>query len=137
MIGSDVSFRQSASGVAPAFCCALGGTAYRPTRVTVLLISMLGSCESSDLVLVSAHTIRSLEAPFRAALTSSAAFELKKNSVPLREVLASPESRVSPFGDSAGQTVNPACLPRTMSVVSIWLTPIVPAPEASARFEKA
>src|SRR5437016_681348 len=135
--GSVVSLRQSASGLAPGFCGALGGMAYRPTRTTALLILMLGCGELSELVLVRAQTIRSVDVPLIAAFTSSAAFELKKNSVPLREALESSLFRVSLFGATAGHTVKPAWFPRTMLVVSIWLTSTVAAPEASARFEKA
>src|SRR5574341_200624 len=86
----------------------------------MLLSSRSGDFKSNDFVLVNAQTISSFEKPPPGtAFASSAAFELRKNSVPSAWVL----KRLS--GDRAGQTVKPGWTPVdefTASTVSNWTT---------------
>jgi hypothetical protein len=108
-----VSLMQSRKGVEPFFWFEGAGTEYRPTLTTVLVSLILGDAELRDCVSVSAHTTRSREVWLSSGLTSSAALELMKNSVP-------PACKLNaPFGAVAGQTVKPACFSRTAFVVSI------------------
>src|SRR6266699_3716636 len=77
---SVVSLTHWPSGKSPAFCSDFGGMPYFPTVSTLWLSARAGVGESSDCVFVSAQTSRSVEEPV--PLASSAAFELRKYSVP-------------------------------------------------------
>src|SRR5712692_233965 len=126
-------FRQSASGSSPTFCSDLGGTTYWPT-VSVEWERLMAGALSSDEVLVSDHTRSWFEVrgPTCDPLpwASSAAFELRKYSVPPFAL----EFRSA--GAIAGHSVKPE-LPLSAPCVSIWVTATLAAPEARAAFEKA
>ena len=69
-------------------CCCFGGTPYWPTVRILLLRLTAGLAVFSDAVFVSVHTMSWLEvrvpaAPETGFCASSAAFELRKYSVPL------------------------------------------------------
>src|SRR5690349_7863452 len=104
-VGSVRSFRQSASGVDPAFWLARAGTPYSPTFSTLLCSCRSGSAESSEDVLVSDHTTSSsdVRGPVQPVghVASSVAFELRKYSVP------PPPVWYWLGGEFAGHTVNP------------------------------
>src|SRR4051794_40266960 len=74
-----VMFKQSASGVGPSFWFAGGGTAYMPTGDWTALSTTCGA-DARVLVLVSDQVSSELELPLPFA--SSAAFVLRKYSVP-------------------------------------------------------
>src|SRR4051812_29372106 len=92
------------------------------------LSASVGVAERSELVFVSDHSSSCVELPV--PLASSAAFELRKYSVPPAE------DEPRPFGEIAGQTVNPG-FPASAPLVSNCTTVCVAAPEASAAFENA
>src|SRR5437763_14376238 len=88
-------------------CCCFGGTPYWPTVRILLLIPRAGVAVFSDAVFDSVHTMSWLEvrvpaAPETGFCASSAAFELRKYSVPLFA-----ELNCEVPGDCAGQTVKP------------------------------
>src|SRR5437660_499534 len=101
-----------------------------PYRLTLSLVwlRLSAGLEFSELVFESAQTSRSVELPL--PLASSAAFELRKYSVP-----PAPSSYAVP-GDCAGQMVKPG-LPLSAPTVSNWVTATLAAPDASALLEKA
>ena len=115
------------SGKSPGFCSDFGGSAYSPT-VSVVWLRASAGVEPSDWVFVNAHTSRSVEEPL--PLASSAAFELRKYSVPPAAV-----AYCVP-GDTAGHSVKPG-LPASAPAVSNCVTRRVAAPAASADFENA
>src|SRR3954470_21740020 len=126
-----VTFRQSASGVGPAFCTAGSGTAYGLTvDFATCTLSAGATPELSDAVLVTDHVSRSLDVPV--PLASSAAFVLRKYSVPLAVVAYCPA-----VGDCAGHTVKPGWSPGAARLVSIWLTVTELAPDASCALDIA
>src|SRR5204862_640734 len=91
-------------------CCCFGGTPYWPTLRILLLRLSAGLAVFSDAVFVSVHTtncsdVRVPAAPETGFCASSAAFELRKYSVPLFA-----ELHCEVPGDCAGQTVNPGCV---------------------------
>ena len=112
---------------------------------TILFVSFgAGVAEFSDAVFVSVHTticFEELVVPVVVFVTgvtaSAAAFELMKNSVPPLSVSN------WPFGDCAGQTVNPGWVgPSSLGAltepeVSKCTTVTLAAPAASCVFEKA
>src|SRR5215510_3943987 len=127
-------FKQSAIGVLPTFCSERAGTTYRPTESVLWLRSRFGVAVSSDDVCVRVHTSSCVErrgpgvAPLPCA--SSAALELMKNSVPPAEVLKFAAGAV------AGHSVKPE-LPLSRPWVSIWVTAMLGAPDASAALDMA
>src|ERR687887_301026 len=130
-------------GVPEPGCCCFGGTPYWPTVRILLLRLTAGLAVFSDAVFVSVHTMSWLEvrvpaAPETGFCASSAAFELRKYSVPLFARL----NCVVP-GDCAGQSVNPGCVEPaslgalTIPDVSMCCIAGLAAPAASCAFEKA
>src|SRR5919198_6658613 len=133
----------SSASVPEPGCCCFGGTPYWPTVGILLLIATAGLAVFSDAVFVSVHTMSWLEvrlpaAPETGFCASSAAFELRKYSVPL---LA--RSNCDVPGDWDGQSVKPGCVEPaslgafTMPEVSMCVTVTLAAPAASAAFESA
>src|SRR6266516_1265552 len=143
------SFRQypwgtAVSGALPEpGCCCFGGTPYWPTVRILLLRLAAGLAVFSDAVFVSVHTmswsdVRVPAAPETGFCASSAAFELKKDSVPRFARL-----NCEVPGDCAGQSVKPGCVEPaslgapTMPDVSMRCIVTLAAPAASCAFEKA
>src|SRR5262252_7636625 len=143
------SFRQKPWGTAVAGaapepgCCCFGGTPYWPTVKMLLLRLTAGLAVFSDAVFVSAHTMSWLEVrvpawPETGFCASSAAFELRKYSVPLLSRL-----NCDVPGDCAGQSVNPGCVEPaslgafTMPEVSMCCMDTLAAPAASCAFDSA
>src|SRR5438128_3517442 len=123
-------------------CCCLGGTPYWPT-VRILLLGLTAGTPFSDAVFVSVHTMSWLEvrvpaAPETGFCASSAAFELRKYSVPLFARL-----NCDVPGDCEGHSVNPGCVDPaslgafTMPEVSMCCIVTLTAPAASWAFENA
>src|SRR5919198_900386 len=144
-----LSFRQwpcgtVTSGAVPEpGCCCFGGTPYCPTVRILLLRLTAALAVFSDAVFVSVHTMSWLEVrvpalPETGFCASSAAFELRRYSVPL---FASWNCEVP--GDWAGQSVKPGCVDPaslgalTMPEVSMCCIVTLAAPAASCAFEKA
>src|SRR6266581_9590583 len=124
-------------------CCCFGGTAYWLTVSTLLLRLSAGDAVFSDDVFVSAQVtswveVRAPAAPDTGWVASSAAFELRKYSVP-----PALESKEAVPGDWAGQTVKPGCVdPAALGTltapnVSMCVMMTDAAPAASCAFEKA
>src|SRR5919202_5173314 len=143
------SFRQKPCGtsvvgaVPEPGCCCFGGTPYCPTVRIRLLMPTAGVAVFSDDVFVSVHTMSWLEvrlpaAPETGSCASSAAFELRRYSVPLFSRL-----NCDVPGDCAGHTVKPGCVDPaslgafTMPEVSMCCICTLAAPAASCAFEKA
>src|SRR5438132_4566946 len=142
------SFRQwpcgtSTPGAVPEpGCCCFGGTPYWPTP-RMLLLRLSAGTEFSDEVFVSVQRmiwfeLRVPASPLTGFCASSAAFELRKYSVPPLSVL-----NESVPGDCAGQTVKPGCVePASLGALTIpdvsmcWIAALG-APAASCAFEKA
>src|SRR5215470_1750953 len=110
------SFRQCPWGTAVAGavpepgCCCFGGTPYWPTVRILLRRLTAGLAVFSDAVFSSVHAMSWLEvrlpaAPETGFCASSAAFELRKFSVPLFARL-----NCDVPGDCAGQSVKPGCV---------------------------
>src|SRR5215469_11641667 len=110
------SFRQKPWGTAVAGavpepgCCCFGGTPYWPTVRILLLRLTAGVAVFSDAVFVIVQTTSWLEVrvpacPETGFCVSSAAFELRKYSVPLSARL-----NCDVPGDCAGQSVKPGCV---------------------------
>src|ERR687886_767579 len=142
------SFRQKPCGTAVVGavpepgCCCFGGTPYWPT-VRILLLRLTFGSPFRDAVFVSVHTTSWLEVrlparPETGFCASSAAFELRKYSVPLFARL-----NCDVPGDCAGQTVKPGCVEPasleafTMPEVSMCCIVTFAAPAASWAFESA
>src|SRR5438874_6242557 len=88
-------------------CCCFGGTPYWPTVRILLLIPTAGLAVFSDAVFESVHTmswfdVRVPAVPETGFCASSAAFELRRYSVPLF-----PVAKELVPGDCAGQSVKP------------------------------
>ena len=124
-------------------CCCFGGTPYWPTVSTVFDKLRAGELLLSEDVLVKLHTtswfeLRLPAEPATGFVASSAAFELKKFSVP-------PAFRLYDVvpGDCAGQTVKPGWVePASLGTltapnVSICCMVTLAAPAASCALEKA
>src|ERR671936_89728 len=143
------SFRQKPCGtsvvgaVPEPGCCCFGGTPYWPTVRILLLMPTAALVVVSDAVFVSVHTMSWLEVrlpalPETGFCASSAAFELRRYSVPL---FASWNCEVP--GDWAGQSVKPGCVEPaslgafTMPEVSMCCIVTLAAPAASWAFESA
>src|SRR5215813_6955088 len=143
------SFRQNPWGAAVVGavpepgCCCFGGTPYWPTVRILLLRLTAGLAVLSDAVFVSVHTMSWLEVrlpalPETGSWASSAAFELRKYSVPLPARL-----NCDVPGDCAGQSVKPGCVEPaslgafTMPEVSMCCIVTLAAPAASCAFESA
>jgi len=123
-------------------CCCFGGTPYWPTVRILLPRLTAGLAVFSDAVFFRAHTMSWLEvrlpaAPETGCCVSSAAFELRKYSVPLFARL-----NCVP-GDCAGHRVKPGCVEPaslgafTMPEVSMCCTVTLVAPAASCAFGSA
>src|SRR6516165_3380677 len=145
----DVSFRQCPCGtsvlgaVPEPGCCCFGGTPYWPTVKISLLRLTAGLAVFNDAVFVSAHTMSWLEVrvpavPDTGCCASSAAFELRKFSVPLFARL-----NCDVPGDCAGHSVKPGCVEPaslgtfTMPEVSMCCMVTFAAPAASCAFDSA
>src|SRR5215467_1237196 len=143
------SFRQNPWGTAVVGalpepgCCCFGGTPYWPTVRILLLRLTAGLAVFSDAVLVSVHTMSWWEVrvpglPEAGFCVSSAAFELRKFSVPLFARL-----NCDVPGDCAGQSVKPGCVDPaslgafTMPEVSTCCTVTLVTPAASCALESA
>src|SRR6266540_3881402 len=124
-------------------CCCFGGTPYWPTLSTLLLRLSAGLAVFSEAVFVSVQTmscsdVRVPAEPETGFWASSAAFELRKYSVPPLFRLNEPVP-----GDCAGQTVKPGCVEPaslgtlTMPDVSMCCIVTLAAPAASCAFENA
>src|SRR4029079_8818179 len=124
-------------------CCCFGGTPYCPTVNTLFVRFSAGDALFSDEVLVRVQAtswfdVRGPPVPDTGRVASSAAFELRKYSVP--PLLSSNE--LVP-GDCAGQTVKPGWVAPaslgalTVPDVSICTIVTLAAPAASWAFEKA
>src|SRR5690349_14293301 len=98
IVGVVSSFKQEPCGTAvpgdapEPGCCCFGGTPYWPTVRILLLRLTAGFAVFSDAVFLSVHTMSWFEvrlpaAPETGCCVSSAAFELRKYSVPLSERL--------------------------------------------------
>src|SRR2546423_3563598 len=144
-----VSFRQwpcgtVVSGAVPEpGCCAFGGTPYWPTVRILLLRLTAGLAVFSDAVLANVHAIswfdvRVPAVPATGFCASSAAFELRKYSVPLFARL-----NCDVPGDCEGQTVKPGWVEPaslgalTIPEVSMCCIVTLAAPAASWAFESA
>src|SRR5579864_4191980 len=134
VLAQGVKLRQSTSGVEPTSWTDPDGTAYWPTPRTTCESVACGLLPCSESVLVSDHTSSWFDwrgptpAPFPWA--SSAAFELRKNSVPL---LAEELMSLAPID---GHSVNPE-FPLSRPCVSNCVTLIRLELATSADFEKA
>src|SRR3954451_24659972 len=143
------SFRQCPCGTAvpggvpEPGCCCFGGTAYCPTVRILLLRLSAGEALFSDEVFARVQAMSWLEVcvppcPVTGFVASSAAFELRKYSVP---PLLSWNDPVP--GDCAGQSVKPGCVEPaslgalTMPDVSMCTMFTLAAPAASLAFENA
>ncbi len=124
-------------------CCCFGGTPYWFTLSTWLLRLSAGVLVFSEDVFVSAHTtswfeVRLPAEPETGCVASSAAFELRKYSVP-----PAFRSNESAPGDCAGQRVKPGCVEPaslgwlTAPKVSMCCIVTLAAPAASCAFERA
>src|SRR5919198_4781824 len=131
------------AGVPEPGCCCFGGTPYWPTVRILLLMPTAGLPVFSDAVFVRVQTmswvdVRVPAVPDLGFCASSAAFELRKYSVPLFAKL-----NCEVPGDCAGQTVKPGCVDPaslgalTMPEVSMCCIVTLAAPAASCAFEKA
>src|SRR5919197_2661015 len=118
-------------------CCCFGGTPYWPTVKILLLRLSVGVAVFSDEVFVSVQTMSWFEvrvpgAPETGLCASSAAFELRRYSVPLFARL-----NCDVPGDCAGQSVKPGCVEPaslgalTMPEVSMCCIVTFAAPAAS------
>src|ERR687888_2471145 len=124
-------------------CFCFGGTPYWPTVRILLLRLSAGVAVFSEAVFFRVHTmswfdVRLPAAPETGFCASSAAFELRRYSVPLFARL-----NCDVPGDCAGQTVKPGCVDPaslgafTMPDVSMCCIVTLAAPAASCAFEKA
>src|SRR5436309_10235289 len=124
-------------------CCCFGGPPYWPTVRILLLRLTAGLAVFSDAVFVSVHTMSWFEVrvpavPETGFCASSAAFELRRYSVPLFARL-----NCDVPGDCAGQSVNPGCVEPaslgalTVPEVSMCCIVTFAAPAASWAFESA
>ena len=142
------SFRQKPCGTAVVGavpepgCCCFGGTPYWPT-VRILLLRLRFGTPFSDAVFVSVQTMSWFDVRVPAVsatgfCASSAAFELRRYSVPLFARL-----NCDVPGDCAGQTVKPGCVEPaslgafTMPEVSMCCIVTFAAPAPSWAFESA
>src|ERR671923_872836 len=123
-------------------CCCFGGTPYWPT-VRILLLRLRFGTPFSDAVFVSVQTMSWFDVRVPAVsatgfCASSAAFELRRYSVPLFARL-----NCDVPGDCAGQTVKPGCVEPaslgafTMPEVSMCCIVTFAAPAPSWAFESA
>src|SRR5438067_3496268 len=130
-------------GVPEPGCFAFGAIPYPVTARTLFARTAAGVVVLSDDVFVSAHTTISLDVyvppvPATGCVASSAAFELRKYSVPP----AFTSNEAVP-GDCAGHTVNPGWVgPASLATftkpnVSMCCIVTVAAPAARCAFEKA
>src|ERR687883_352325 len=148
MVTVVVSFRQKPCGtslvgaVPEPGCCCFGGTPYWPT-VRILLLRLTFGRPFSDAVFESVHTTSWLEvrlpaAPETGFCASSAAFALRRYSVPLFARL-----NCDVPGACAGHTVKPGCVDPaslgalTIPDVSMCCMVTLAAPAASWAFESA
>src|SRR6266480_105340 len=148
MVGVVVSLMQKPCGTAVVGavpdpgCCCFGGTPYCPA-VSTLLLRLSAGTAFRDAVFVSVQAticveVRLPPVPETGFCASSAAFELRKYSVPWAALLNEPVP-----GDCAGQTVKPGCVePASLETltapnVSMCCMFTLAAPAASCAFEKA